>query len=311
MASRAKTISTFGGLAAIVLWSSTIAVARSLSERVGPLTAGACVYLIGGLLCLIPWPRRLPTTTLRSLPPLYLWGCGALFVLYTVLLYLAVGLASNREQVLEVGIVNYLWPALTLLLSIPLLRQRAGVLLLPGTFLAMFGVVLVMTQGARLSWSVFAEHLHRDPLAYVLATVAAFSWALYSNLTRRWSAGATGGAAGWFVASTGLMLLLLRLPAAEPGAWSIPALLEAIFLGGITALAYALWDRAMRDGDLLLVAACSYLTPLLSTLVSCLYLKVPVSPKLWLGCLLLTVGSLLSWRSVSSTLSTKERGEKS
>jgi drug/metabolite transporter (DMT)-like permease len=303
--------STFGGLMAIILWSSTIAVARSLSERLGPLTAGACVYLIGGLFCLLPLAQRCPRTTQRSLPPLYVWGCGSLFVLYTVLLYLAIGLASSREQVLEVGIVNYLWPALTLLLSLPLLRQRAGVLLWPGTLLAMFGVVLVMTQGARLSWSVFAEHLHRNPLAYILAAVAAFSWALYSNLTRRWSAGATGGAVGWFVASTGLLLLLLRFTVAEPCAWSVQALLEAIFLGGITALAYALWDRAMRDGDLLLVAACSYLTPLLSTLVSCLYLKVAVSSKLWLGCLLLIVGSLLSWRSVSPTPSAPDRGSKS
>jgi hypothetical protein len=42
--------STGGGLAAIVLWSTTIAVARSLSEQTSPLTAGACVYLIGGVL---------------------------------------------------------------------------------------------------------------------------------------------------------------------------------------------------------------------------------------------------------------------
>ena len=46
--------STGGGLAAIVLWSTTIAVARSLSEQTGPLTAGACVYLIGGALCSFP-----------------------------------------------------------------------------------------------------------------------------------------------------------------------------------------------------------------------------------------------------------------
>lgn len=73
---------------------------------------------------------------------------------------------------------------------------------------------------------------------------------------------------------------------------------EAGVLGAITALAYALWDVAMRKGNLLLVAACSYLTPLLSTLVSCAYLKVMPGSQLWVGCALIVVGSLVSWRSV-------------
>jgi len=35
------------------------------------------------------------------------------------------------------------------------------------------------------------------------------------------------------------------------------------------------------------VVACSYFTLLLATLVSCAYLRVSPSPKLWVGCLLL------------------------
>jgi len=45
------TLSTGSGLGAILLWSATFAVARSLSEQVGPLTAGATAYLIGGAGC--------------------------------------------------------------------------------------------------------------------------------------------------------------------------------------------------------------------------------------------------------------------
>jgi drug/metabolite transporter (DMT)-like permease len=55
----------------------------------------------------------------------------------------------------------------------------------------------------------------------------------------------------------------------------------------------------MRQGNLLLVVACSYLTPLLSTLVSCYYLGVSRGTRLWMGCLLLVLGSLVTWRSVS------------
>jgi drug/metabolite transporter (DMT)-like permease len=293
-------LSTAGGLLAIVLWSATFALARSLSEQVGSLTAGAAAYLFGGVVCLLRlcWSPT-PVSQLLKLPRRYVSGCGFLFVLYTALIYLAVGLAKDRGQLLEIALVNYLWPAATVLFSIPLLNKRASLPLLPGTLLALAGVFLVMTQGALVSWPSFREHLQRNPAAYLLVLIAAVAWALYSNLARRWSEPGTGGAVELFVPATGLVLLVMRLFSPEPASWSAHAVGEAGVLGAITALAYGLWDVAMRKGNLLLVAACSYLTPLLSTLVSCAYLKVMPGSQLWGGCALIVVGSLVSWRSVS------------
>ncbi|MHC4401180.1 MAG: hypothetical protein ACYTG0_16015 [Planctomycetota bacterium] len=37
---------TMGGFVAIVLWSTTVAFARSLSEQLGALTAAAAVYCV-------------------------------------------------------------------------------------------------------------------------------------------------------------------------------------------------------------------------------------------------------------------------
>ena len=293
-------LSTGGGLAAILLWSTTFAFARSLSEQVGPITAGTSVYLIGGCLCLgrLAWSKKGIAQFLKP-PRHYLFGCGSLFVFYAAAIYLAVGLAKDRRQLLEIALLNYLWPALTILFSLPLLKKRASLWLVPGTGLALTGVFLVMTQGDHVSWTSWREHLQDGPAAYVLALAAAVSWALYSNLARRWSEPEGGGAVELFVLATGLVLLALRLVITEPSGWSFRAVCEASGLAAVTALAYALWDVAMRRGSLLLVVACSYFTPLLSTVVSCLYLGVSPSPKLWIGCLLLVSGSLITWRSVS------------
>jgi len=293
-------LSTGGGLAAIVLWSTTIAVARSLSERLGPLTAGACVYLAGGLLCLLPlsW-RGASRRQLLRLSWRYVLGCGSLFVLYTVLIYLAIGSASDRQQVLEIGLVNYLWPALTILLSLVLLHQRASVLLIPGTVLALAGEFLVLTHGTAFSWDSSWGHLQANPTAYAFAFVAAFSWALYSTLARRWSQPGTDGAVALFILAAGLALLVLRVFSTETPIWSLRAVGEAVVLATFTVLAYAFWDAAMRKGDLLLVVACSYFTPLLSTFVSCAYLRVTPGWRLWVGCVVLVMGSLLTWVSVS------------
>ena len=70
-------------------------------------------------------------------------------------------------------------------------------------------------------------------------------------------------------------------------------------MGAGTVVAYSCWDLAMRRGDLVLVATASYFIPLLSTLVSCLYLGVAPGTRFWLGCLVLVAGSLLSRRAVA------------
>jgi drug/metabolite transporter (DMT)-like permease len=232
-------------------------------------------------------------------PRLYLFGCGALFIFYTAAIYLAVGLAKDRAQVLEIALINYLWPALTILFSLPLLKKRASLWLLPGTALALAGVYLVLTQGAHVSWLSFREHLQTNPSAYALALAAAVAWALYSNLARPWSGPENDGAVELFMPATGLVLLALRLLTTEPTRWSLQAVGEASGLAAINTVAYILWDVAMRKGNLLLVVACSYSTPLLSTLVSCAYLRVSPGPELWVGCLVLVFGSLVTWFSVS------------
>jgi len=235
----------------------------------------------------------------------YLFGCGALFVLYTLVLFLGVGLARNDSQVLEVGLLNYLWPALTILFSLALLKKKAGWLLLPGTLLALAGVFFVLSQGASISWVSFSKNLASNPAAYALGFTAACSWALYSNLTRRWAGSERSGAVDLFLPVTGLILLIIRLGVLEQGAWTAKAMGEAIIFGVVTWLAYRFWDIAMRKGDVVLVAACSYLTPFFSTVVSCLYLDVSAGTSLWFGCALMIVGSLLSWVSVSDRKTTE------
>jgi drug/metabolite transporter (DMT)-like permease len=221
-----------------------------------------------------------------------------LFLFYTVALYLAVELSKDREQLLEIALLNYLWPALTIVFSLPLLKQRASLWLVPGTVLALTGVFVVMTQGASFSWVSWWERVQCAPAVYLLALAAAISWALYSNLARRWSEAAGDGAVELFIPVTGMVLLALRFTVSEPTVWNMPAVGEALALGTITALGYVLWEVAMRKGNLLFVVACSYFTPLLSTFVSSLYLKVSPNHRLWIGCLLLVLASLITWRSV-------------
>jgi drug/metabolite transporter (DMT)-like permease len=291
--------STLLGIAAILLWSATVALARSIAERLGPLTAGAAVYLAaGGFLGLHYWWTEGTFRGLARLSRRYLIGCGALFVLYTVALFLALGLADDRRQTIEVGLLNYLWPTLTILGALVLLGQKASAGLIPGTLLALCGVFLVLTQDEAVTWRSFSMNVRGNPAAYGLGVCAAFAWALYSNLTRRWGGPDGRGAVMLFALATGLVFWLGRLFHSEAGAWGARVVAEVALLSLATGLAYVFWDRAMRAGDVMLVASCSYLTPFFSTVVSCLYLDVRPSASLWGGCALIIAGSFLSWRSI-------------
>jgi drug/metabolite transporter (DMT)-like permease len=290
---------TLLGLVAILLWSSTVALARSISESLGPLAAGSSVYLTAGsfLTAYTFWKER-SFKRLQSLPRKYVYGCGALFLLYTTALFLALGFAENRSQTIEIGLLNYLWPAFTILFSLPILGNKASLWLIPGTLLALLGVFLVLTHETTVSWASLLTNLTSNPWAYGLGFLAAISWGLYSNLARRWGDANSGGAVLLFTLGSGVTFLLIGFFWRETSAWNLKTVAEVAFLGLATALAYVFWDLSMRAGKMVFVAASSYLTPLFSTIVSCLYLGVRPGPGLWLGCAVIIAGSFLSWLSV-------------
>jgi drug/metabolite transporter (DMT)-like permease len=292
--------STLFGFIAILLWSSTVALARSISEQIGSLLMGSMVYLTAGFILLAAFfVREKSIKKILQQNLRFMFVCGLLFLIYTFSLFLALGFASDRLQTVEVGLLNYLWPSLTLLFSLPILRKKAKFWLTPGTLLAFSGVVLVLTQGSGVTWDSFAQNILSNPLAYGLGLTAAISWALYSNLTRLLAGANSGGEVSVFILLTGAAFGVVSLFKGEQASFNPQVLSEIGMLALFTALAYIFWDIAMRKGDLVLVAAVSYLTPLLSTIVSCLYLQILPGISLWLGCVLVIAGSFLSWWSFS------------
>jgi drug/metabolite transporter (DMT)-like permease len=290
---------TLMGLAAILLWSSSVALSRRTAEQVGPLHAGAAVYLSAGFFLLLF--RLLARRTHRAAGKpswRFILGCGSLFVSYMLALYLALGLAHGRLQAIEIGLLNYMWPALTLLFSLLLLNCKASWLLLPGTLCALAGVFLAMTHGMTLSFPMWLASASGNPVAYSLGAFAAVSWALYSSLTRRWGGVNRDWAVALFMVTAGIAFLLLGLGRTPSVVWTTRVVGELALLAVTTALGYMFWDTAMRTGDLVVVASSSYMTPFLSTVFSCLYLGVVPGPRLWLGCALIICGSLASWYAI-------------
>jgi len=301
-ATASRGIRTVMGLAAILLWSSLFAITTHANAAVGALAATGWSYLIAGGLGLLAGALTGRWPDLRMFPRRYLAAGAACFVLYSVGVFLGLHLSHGAEQGMEVALANYLWPALLLALSIPILGAKARWTLGLGLLVALFGLVLVVGRG-QLSASGLWAQLGADPLPCLLAAGGAAMWASYSLLTRRWLAGSQVTALPWFFLLAGVVLLSLARGLPVTQQWTARTVAETAFLGVFPGwLAYSLWDRAMQGGDVVLLGAASYGTPLLSTLCSSLYLGVPLSTALGLGCMLLIGGALICRFSITESV---------
>jgi drug/metabolite transporter (DMT)-like permease len=229
---------------------------------------------------LVRWPARV-----------WLVGAGGLFG-YHALYFGALQLAPPAEA----NLVNYLWPLLIVLLSAPLAaeneRGRLGWSHVTGAMLGFAGVALL----------AFGRGLHftgDHALGYALALGCAFTWALYSVLSRRLGDTPTDAIAA-FCAASAVLSLLCHL-AFERTAWPAtpPAWLAVLALGlGPTGSAFYFWDHAVKRGDIRALGAFSYATPILSTvlLIAC-GLAEPTGALL-LAALLVTLGGALASREL-------------
>jgi drug/metabolite transporter (DMT)-like permease len=295
------------GLVAIVVWSTSIALSRSLTEKLGVFTAACAIYLAGGAVSLVvAQARGQGWRVMVRLPPGYLLGCGSLFVSYMVAFNVALGLARDRPSVVVAGVINYLWPALTLALSVPVLGNRARWTLAPAMAAALLGTWLALAGGQDLQDVV--KNANANAVPYGAALAGAVAWSLYSNLSRR-LAGERGGAVPLFLLASGAVLGVLALGAGEEPLFTATAALElgyaAVF---VAALGYVFWDRGVRAGNLVLLAAASYAIPVASTVASVLYLDVVAGPWVWAGCVLVTAGAVACRYSVRDAADQESSG---
>jgi len=300
---------TLIGLLAVLCWSCTVGLMRALAEPLGAVGGAACLYTMAALCIALARGRRgwRELARWRSMRPIYLWGCGALFVIYEICLSVAVGLAHDRSQAMEIGLINYLWPSLTIALAVLCGQQAARWWLWPGLLICLWGLARVL-GGDAFSAQAMWGHVRSNPLAYGMGFAAALLWPAYSLLARRHGAGFN--AVGLFVSWTAAALWLhwFAQDAAPVLHWSWLTALQLLLAGALTALGYSCWEHGIQHGRLAVLAAASYFTPVLSALVASALLQVLPGWSFWQGVALVTLGSLICWRATRGP-ATEERAK--
>nr|WP_249215761.1 aromatic amino acid DMT transporter YddG [Citrobacter sp. JGM124] len=282
--------STAIGLIAILLWSTSVGLLRSISEHFGATGGAALIYTVSAICLSVS--QGLPKISI--IPRRYLWSGGILFVCYEICFALAIGLAETRAQALELGLINYLWPCLTIVMSLFINGQRSRVWLWPGLILTLAGVMLVMQDSGGGSLPAMWHNIERNPLPYSLAFTAAIAWALYCNLTRRISEGHSG--VNLFFCATAIVLWIKYSVTQQPPiSFSVSATLQLLFMGISTAVAYSAWNLGIQRGNMTLLATTSYFTPVSSALIASLWLGLRPGLPFWQGVMMVVGGSLICW----------------
>ena len=246
---------TLIGLTAIVMWS-LLAALTVATGTIPPFQLLAMTFAIGACIGPLTWLWRPGAACALRQPPL-VWavGIGGLFG-YHALYFLALRLAPPAEA----GLLNYLWPLLIVLLSSLLPGERLALHHIVGAVLGFAGTVLLITGS---SGSQF------DPAnvpGFLAAFLAAFIWAGYSVMSRKLAAVPTDAVAG-FCLATAVLAAFFHL-ALETTVWPQSTLqwLSIAALGiGPVGFAFFVWDIGMKRGDIRVLGAASYATPLLST----------------------------------------------
>jgi drug/metabolite transporter (DMT)-like permease len=246
---------TLIGLTAILMWS-LLAVLTVASGTMPAFQLAAMTFAIGAAVGFLAWIGRPGAyRALLQSPLAWMVGIGGLFG-YHALYFLALRFAPPAEA----GLLNYLWPLLIVLFSSLLPGERLAPHHIIGALLGLAGTVLLFTGNRG---GGFAPGQLPGLIA---AFVAAFVWATYSVMSRKLKSVPTDAVAGFCLATALLATLAHRM--IEVTIWPETAAqwmaIVALGVGPVGAAFYA-WDIGMKRGDIRVLGAASYATPLLST----------------------------------------------
>lgn len=283
-----RTGATLIGFTAVLMWS-VLALMTAASGQVPPFQLAAMTFLIGGLLGASSWVvRRKAVNALVQDWRVWALGIGGLFGYHFV--YFS---AIRAAPAVEVSLIAYLWPLLLVLFSALLPGERLKSHHLIGVALGLAGAVLVITKGG------LSGLLAEFSLGHALAFACAVIWAGYSVLSRRTGKVPTDVVTGFCLATAGLAFvshLLFETTVWPQGAWQWLAVLGLGLLP--VGAAFYTWDYGVKHGDIMVLGAASYASPLLSTLILVATGFAPMHWSIAAACILITLGAVVAARDM-------------
>ncbi|RJL73750.1 aromatic amino acid DMT transporter YddG [Acinetobacter radioresistens] len=293
-----KNLATLIGFSAILQWSSIVGLLKKVSANIGADLAVLFMYSLSAVLLFALF--RIPN--LKIIPRKYLFGATALFVVYEICFSYAIALAQNAQQAIEISLVNYLWPSMTILMLILFKELNFNKWVILGLGISLAGVFYIQTGNGAIDLAAVISHMQSNPLSYGLAFVGASLWSLYCVMTKKYSQGHNPISLFFIATSLVLWLKMLVLhPEQLTHIVQIDAttLMYMLMVSTVTGLGYAAWNIGINRGNITMLVTLSYFSPIFSPIMSMWILQTPLSKTFWLGAIMVTLGSFVCWISTN------------
>ncbi len=293
-----KNLATLIGFSAILQWSSIVGLLKKVSANIGADLAVLFMYSLSAVLLFALF--RIPN--LKIIPRKYLFGATALFVVYEICPSYAIALAQNAQQAIEISLVNYLWPSMTILMLILFKELNFNKWVILGLGISLAGVFYIQTGNGTIDLAAVISHMQSNPLSYGLAFVGASLWSLYCVMTKKYSQG-HNPISLFFIATS--LVLWLKMLVLHPEQFvhivqiDATTLMYMLMVSTVTGLGYAAWNIGINRGNITMLVTLSYFSPIFSSIMSMWILQTPLSKTFWLGAIMVTLGSFVCWISTN------------
>ena len=297
MSATQKIMGHFYAIFTILVWGSCFVLTK---EMLTTYTAIQIIPLRMALAYVTLWVLRPKTLKLPRKDEL-------MFILIGVtggsLYFFLQNTALSYTYAANVSILVALAPILTVILAQLFSRsgERLGKYVYIGAVIAIMGVVLVVLNG-QLTF-------HLNPLGDFIALGAAFMWALYSILIKKYTERydnflVTRRVMLWaFLTSVPLMLVTDGMPDLRPLFTTPRILLSWLFLGVFgNAVCFAIWNVAFKRLGVVITNNYLYASPFVTLAAGYLILHEEITLMSIIGAVLITAGVIVALKKPRSSL---------
>ena len=297
MSATQKIMGHFYAIFTILVWGSCFVLTK---EMLTTYTAIQIIPLRMALAYVTLWVLRPKTLKLPRKDEL-------MFILIGVtggsLYFFLQNTALSYTYAANVSILVALAPILTVILAQLFSRsgERLGKYVYIGAVIAIMGVVLVVLNG-QLTF-------HLNPLGDFIALGAAFMWALYSILIKKYTERydnflVTRRVMLWaFLTSVPLMLVTDGMPDLRPLFTTPRILLSWLFLGVFgNAVCFAIWNVAFKRLGVVITNNYLYASPFVTLAAGYLILHEEITLMSIIGAVLITAGVIVALKKPKSSL---------
>ena len=284
-------------LLTMVVWGSTFVVTKELIRFWPPFTLAFVRVAIGSLVLLPLALTRHRRDVRLPWPTILFMG-----LIGVALYYITFNIAMLYTSASQGALVQSCIPAMTALVAVVWLRERASSLRWVGIALSVIGVMIVF------SGNVSSDDTAGGSSAALFGNLLMFAsvvcWALYTSLAKRVADFDSIVITVCVTGSGALMLLpLAGYEVATDGLQPLPLMswVGVLYLGGVASgLAYSLYNASLRHLDASEVGVYTNLIPVVGVLTGVIMLGEPLSMRAIVGGAVVMLGVWVTGRAERS-----------